>query len=67
MLRGHFKVTTKRERCLCFTEIFDTDYGTALELWAVKLDRVEFVVAIDNGEVGIRAADTNTQLDHFEL
>lgn len=51
----------------CPTEIFDADHDTALELWAVKLDGVEFVIAVDDGEIGVRATDTNTEFDHFEL
>ena len=39
------------------TEILDTHNGSALELWGIKLDRVQFVVTVGDGEICVRSTD----------
>lgn len=49
------------------TKVLDTDDSTALEVGGIKLDRLQFVVAVDDGQIGVGSTDRDTQLDHGEF
>lgn len=46
-------------RLLILTKVPDPNHGAALELWAVKLDRVGLVIAVNDGEIRVRSADSD--------
>jgi hypothetical protein len=49
------------------TKVLDTDNSTALELRGVEFERVELVVAVDDGKIGVRSSDADTKLDHVDI
>ena len=38
---------------VALTKVLDADDSTALKLWGFELERVELVVAVDDGQIGV--------------
>lgn len=55
------------KRVILLTKILDTDDSAALEVGSIELDGLQFIIAVDDGQIGVGSTDGNTQLDHDEI
>lgn len=55
--------TERQDRML--TKVLDTHHSAAFEVGSIKLNWVQLVVAVDNGQICVRSTDGDAKLDHF--